>query len=124
MNPEVLKNIAIFIVVYAAFKFFMGSRVDKDADLPALIAAGAVLVDVRTPGEFAGWHPKAAINLPLQSLSTSIQQKVKDKSKTVIVYCHSGSRSGAAKKILQNAGYTQVVNAGSLHRVRLILGNK
>ena len=124
MNSEIVRNIVIFIVVYAAMKFFMGSRVDKDADLKALLAKGAILVDVRTPGEYAGSHPKAAVNVPLNMLSSGMQKYAKDKSKTLIVFCHSGSRSGAAKKMLQKMGYENVVNAGSLHRVQLILGNK
>ena len=116
------RNILIFIVVFFLLKFFLGGKIDKDADLTALIASGALLIDVRTPGEFAGSHIKGAINIPVSGIATGIQKKAKDKSKHIIVYCHSGARSGAAKKTLQNAGYTNVINAGSLHRIRNILG--
>jgi len=116
------RNIIIFIAVFFLLKFFLGGKVDKDADLAALVASGALLIDVRTPGEFAGGHVRGAVNIPVGSLATGIQQKTKDKSKPIIVYCHSGARSGSAKKALLNAGYTNVVNAGSLHRIRGILG--
>ena len=116
------RNIIIFVVVFFLLKFFLGGKVDKQADLAELIAAGALLVDVRTPREFAGGHVKGAINIPVSSIAAGIQKKAKNKSKPIIVYCHSGARSGAAKKALLGAGYTNVVNAGSLHRIRGILG--
>jgi rhodanese-related sulfurtransferase len=117
------RNIIIFIVVFFLLKFFLGGKVDKDADLSALIASGALLIDVRTPGEFSGGHVKGAINIPVGGIATGIQKKAKDKSKPIIVYCHSGARSGAAKKALLSAGYTNVINAGSFHRIRSILGH-
>ncbi len=116
------RNIIIFIVVFFLLKFFLGGKVDKQADLAKLVESGALLIDVRTPNEFAGGHVKGAINIPVGSIASGIQKKAKDKSKPIIVYCHSGARSGAAKKALLNAGYTNVVNAGSLHRIRGILG--
>ena len=116
------RTILIVAAVGIVAKLLLGAKVDKDADLPALMADGALLIDVRTPGEFSGGHIKGAINIPVTAITTGIEQKVKDKSKTLIVYCHSGSRSGSAKKALVRAGYTQVVNGGSLHRMHGILG--
>ena len=116
------RNILVFVAAFFLLKFFLGGRVDKDADLPALVASGALLVDVRTPGEFARGHAKGAVNIPLSSVAEGVRKKVRDKSKPIIVYCHSGARSGAAKKALLEAGYTNVVNAGTLHRVAGILG--
>ncbi|RKX34438.1 MAG: rhodanese-like domain-containing protein, partial [Verrucomicrobia bacterium] len=78
--------------------------------------------DVRTPGEYAGNHIKGSINIPVSSIATGIQKKAKDKSQAIIVFCHSGARSGAAKKALLQAGYTNVINSGSLHRMRKVLG--
>ena len=116
------RNIIIFVAVFFLLKFFLGGKVDKQADLIELVASGALLIDVRTPGEFAGGHVKGAINIPVSSIAAGIQKKAKNKDKPIIVYCHSGARSGAAKKALLGAGYTNVVNAGSLHRIRGILG--
>ncbi len=116
------RNIIIIIAVFALLKFVFGNKTDKKADVPDLMASGAILIDVRTPGEFAGGHIKGAVNIPVSSISTGIQKKAKDKSAAIIVYCHSGARSGSAKKTLARAGYTNVVNAGSLHRMRRLLG--
>ncbi len=116
------RTILIIAVVGVLAKLFLGGKVDKSADIPALIASGSLLIDVRTPGEYAGGHIKGSINIPVSSIASSIQQKAKDKSKSVVVYCHSGARSGAAKKALLQAGYTNVINGGSLHRMRKLLG--
>jgi len=116
------RNIIVVIAVFALLKFTLGSKADKNANIPDLLANGGILIDVRTPGEFAGGHIKGALNIPVSSISTGIQKTAKDKSAAIIVYCHSGARSGSAKKNLAKAGYTNVVNAGSLHRMRRILG--
>jgi len=77
------------------------------------IAEGAIVIDVRTPGEFAGGHYKGAINIPVDSLQKNIT-KVGPKDKPVIVYCASGARSSAAAGILKRSGFTNVLNAGRI----------
>jgi rhodanese-related sulfurtransferase len=89
------------------------------ADLKQLIEEGAFLVDVRTPGEFAGGHVKGSVNIPLDNLQTQIS-KFKDK-KHIIVFCRSGNRSGMAKNILEQNGFRNVVNGGTWERVSLFV---
>lgn len=89
------------------------------ADLKKLIEEGAFLVDVRTPGEFAGGHVKGSVNIPLDNLQTQISQ-FKDK-KHIIVFCRSGNRSGMAKNILEQNGFKNVVNGGTWERVSLFV---
>ncbi|MBX2920475.1 MAG: rhodanese-like domain-containing protein [Ferruginibacter sp.] len=80
-----------------------------------LIEEGAFLVDVRTPGEFAGGHVKGSVNIPLDKVSSQIA-KFKNK-KNIIVFCQSGGRSAQAKNILQQYGITDVTNGGSWNNV-------
>lgn len=80
-------------------------------DMGQLIADGAVIVDVRTPGEYAGGHIKGSVNIPLQSLGSQMAKLKKDKP--VITCCASGMRSGSARAMLQSAGFSEVYNAGS-----------
>lgn len=70
-------------------------------------------MDVRTPEEYAQEHAKSAINLPLQSIQ---QQSYGDlqKDQTIYVYCRSGNRSAQATKLLEQAGYQNVVDIQSL----------
>lgn len=87
-----------------------------------MIADGAVVIDVRTPDEFAGEHLPAATNIPVQELSARLSDVAKlvggDKAKPIVVYCGSGARAGKAKRALEEAGYTNVVNGGGLDDLR------
>jgi rhodanese-related sulfurtransferase len=94
---------------------------DKGADIPQLVKDGALLVDTRTAGEFNGGHIEGAINIPYDIISNVIGQHTADKSKAIVVYCHSGARSGSAKATLLRAGYTNVVNGGSFSHMRAAL---
>lgn len=80
------------------------------ADLGEVIAKGAVIVDVRTPGEYAGGHIKGSINIPLDSLSAGMN-KLK-KGTPIITCCASGMRSSSAKSMLQSSGFQEVYNGG------------
>lgn len=99
-----------------------GAGADKGADIAALIKGGALVVDVRTAEEFAGGHIAGAINIPYQLAARELASREKDLAKAIIVYCHSGARSAAAKKALNGAGYTNVVNGGGLDHMRKLLG--
>jgi rhodanese-related sulfurtransferase len=79
-------------------------------DYSALIAAGAQIVDVRTPDEYKQGHIKNSANIPLQSLSAKLGNIRKDKA--VIVCCASGARSANAKSILMSSGFAEVHNGG------------
>jgi phage shock protein E len=81
-----------------------------------LIAKGAVVIDVRTPAEYAGGHLDASTNVPIEDLPQrlpDVDQLVGgDKSKPVVVHCARGGRAQKAKTQLEAAGYTNVVNGG------------
>ena len=83
----------------------------------AALAADAVVLDVRNQDEWDAGHLERARLLPLPQLSQRLGDVDKltggDKSRTVVVVCRSGNRAGQAKKILEAAGYTHVINAGA-----------
>ena len=76
-----------------------------------LVQQGAIILDVRSKGEFNGGHIKGSINISVDTLSKNLGQ-LKDKNKPIITYCASGMRSASAKSILKANGYTQVHNGG------------
>ncbi len=87
----------------------------RDADIQAIIQQGAFLVDVRTPAEFSEGHVNGSVNIPL---NTILSQLTKFNNKTnIIVFCRSGARSSQAKSILEQHGYSNVVNGGTWHNV-------
>ena len=72
-----------------------------------------LLVDVRTPEEFATGHIHNAVNIPLDTIESRLNEI--PRTEPVVVYCHSGNRSGQASRILTNAGYTQIYDLGGIN---------
>ena len=83
---------------------------------------GALVIDVRSPGEFNSGHLPNAINIPLDGIETVLPRRVKDKNQMLLLHCLSGMRSGMAKQKLKSLGYANVFNLGSLARARKIVG--
>jgi rhodanese-related sulfurtransferase len=79
-------------------------------DYNALLAKGAVIIDVRSAGEYASGHIKGSKNIPLDAINTRVAE-LKKAGKPVITVCRSGARSGMAKGVLANAGI-EVYNGG------------
>ncbi len=82
----------------------------KQEDYALLIKNGAQIIDVRTPGEYAGGHIQGSVNIPLDTLQRN-HSKIK-KDKPVITCCASGMRSLSAKSILASNGFPEVYNGG------------
>lgn len=81
-----------------------------------LIESGALVVDVRTPEEFAQGHLDNAINIPLNTVETGFADIAKDRS--IVVYCRSGNRSGMAMESLVKQGFINVHNGGGLSEMQ------
>jgi phage shock protein E len=77
------------------------------------IAAGARIVDVRTPAEFRDGSYPGAVNIPLALIPLKIQE-LEPRDKPIVLFCASGARSGQAARLLKQSGFTDVVNAGGL----------
>jgi phage shock protein E len=86
----------------------MASSMVKDK-----IKAGAKVIDVRTAGEFADEAYPGAVNIPLNVLPAKLDE-LGPKDKPIVLYCASGARSAQAARLLKQAGYTDVVNAGGI----------
>lgn len=88
------------------FKNLFGPK----ADLKAIKEAGAVIIDVRTTGEYSTGHIPGSLNIPLDTLGSKIIE-LRNKKKPLITVCRSGARSGMAKAQLESAGL-EVYNGG------------
>jgi rhodanese-related sulfurtransferase len=75
------------------------------------LAKGAVIIDVRSQGEFETGHVKGAKNIPLQHISSQIAS-IKKLNKPVIVCCASGMRSAQANGILKKNGIDSINGGG------------
>lgn len=68
------------------------------------------ILDVRTPEQFAAGHLRDAKNIPLSDLGSRIGELDKQKTKAVVVVCQQGTRADKAVKLLQKAGFDDVVS--------------
>lgn len=69
-----------------------------------------MIVDVRSPEEYAAGHINFAINMPIDTFKDNLSRIEDWKDKNVIVYCNSGKKSGEAADILVSNGFTKVFN--------------
>ncbi|HJL14640.1 MAG TPA: rhodanese-like domain-containing protein [Sandaracinaceae bacterium LLY-WYZ-13_1] len=79
------------------------TRVDGDRAAQLVAEEHAILLDVRTPQEFAAGHVEGAINVPVQTLPEAASELAIDRP--VVVYCRSGHRSARAAALLEREGY-------------------
>ena len=84
--------------------------VDPQAFLSTAGQTGTVVVDVRTPAEYAAGHLTGAVNIDVEATTFDSQISALDSSATYAVYCHSGRRSGLATDAMGKAGFTHVYN--------------
>ena len=96
-NEEVYKKTMLNIIK----KLFSG--LVQKVDLEEIAHQGAILIDVRNPGEFSAGNIPGTINIPLGEISSKIEQ-IRKYNQPIITCCVSGTRSGIAKTMLKAKG--------------------
>jgi rhodanese-related sulfurtransferase len=74
-----------------------------------------IILDVRTPEEFAEKHIPGAVNVPNESIGTEEIKELPNKDQLILVYCRSGNRSKQASEKLVALGYTNVYEFGGIN---------
>lgn len=67
-----------------------------------------LIVDVRSPKEYARGHVPGAINIPYRQISDHVQQLRSAEARGIVVYCAVGGRTHVAKQVLAEAGFRNV----------------
>ena len=94
------------------------------AEVLLAIEHEALIVDVRTPEEFADGHYPGAINIPHETILDGLSQLGVTQVTPVILYCRSGNRSGQAEQALREKGFTEATNAGGLEALLIAAGEQ
>jgi rhodanese-related sulfurtransferase len=102
-------------VALVAIRLVLGARRAPPEQVRARLAAGATVIDVRSPREFEGGAFPGARNIPLTSLAERLREIPRDRP--VVLYCASGMRSASAARLLARSGFGDVVNAGGLRHM-------
>ncbi len=114
-------RLAIGLVFFAAAACADEAPPVQPGELAALLAApnAPLLLDVRTPEEFAQGHIPGALLVPIQELTSRAGELAPFKSRGVVTYCESGRRAASAAEILRGAGFQNVRSLdGSMQRWR------
>ena len=111
MKTRVTALVALLAVVLSCARGVVAPRTTiEPAELAARISkAGApVVLDVRTPEEFASGHIPGAVNVPLSDLKKRLGELGLSPTAEVVVHCEGGGRAETAEEILREAGYKDV----------------
>ena len=76
---------------------------------------GYLILDVRTPEEYAQKHIPGAVNIPNEAIGTEEIPELPQKDQLILVYCRSGNRSKQASEKLAALGYTNIVEFGGIN---------
>lgn len=111
-----MKLFAIAFVFLLGFGCSAQKNTEKTTVLSAaeykkqVIGKDVQLVDVRTSGEYAAGRIDDAINIDYTSADFKQKIVALDKNKPVYIYCQSGNRSGRASKVMEELGFTQIID--------------
>ncbi|SHI51552.1 Rhodanese-like domain-containing protein [Tessaracoccus bendigoensis DSM 12906] len=85
------------------------------ADAPqADLVDDAVMIDVRTPSEYAQGHLEGAVNVDVSDQGFVAEVSELPKDGQYVLYCRSGNRSGQAAAAMEELGFIDVIDAGSV----------
>jgi phage shock protein E len=87
----------------------------KCVELRTIVENGGQLIDVRSPDEFLQGSLQYAVNIPIESIPTCVDQL--DKNKPVMLYCLSGIRANMVKRFLESLGFEDVRNLGGIRQL-------
>ena len=111
LSKIILVVLAALVIAFLYLK--LGAARVAGADARAMVANGALLLDVRSEGEFAGKHIGGAVNIPIQELMGRMDE-LGSKEQDIVVYCQSGGRSAIAKRLLESNGFRHVHDLGGI----------
>ena len=89
-------------------------KIDAEEGKQMIDAGGVIIVDVRTPEEYASGHIPGAISIPNENISTQQPEGLSDFDEDLIVYCRTGVRSKQASDKLIAIGYQNVYDMGGI----------
>jgi phage shock protein E len=95
----------------------LAETADERVVLNALSQPDAILIDVRTPEEFAQGALPGARQIEFDRIAGQIAAIAPDKNQPIVLYCRSGRRSGIALQTLYELGYHNVTNAGGYEKL-------
>jgi rhodanese-related sulfurtransferase len=117
-------DVLIAFGIITAFLLYRRAGLISVKEAQEYLKHGALVIDVRTAGEFVSGHLPVAVNMPLSEIDSNWNRRIKDRDQVLLLHCQSGSRSGAAKKKLIALGCPNTYNMGGYTRAERIVRGK
>lgn len=114
MLSKIILAVLAILVVAVLYLRFSAIRI-AGSEARALVAGGALLLDVRSEGEYADGGIEGSVNIPIQELASRMDE-LGNKEGEIVIYCQSGGRSAMAKRLLEGNGFTKVHDLGGIGR--------
>lgn len=108
----VQRLVMVLIIAGAA----AGGLASPPDEIQQALAEGALVLDVRTPAEFAQRHYPGALNIPYDQLRER-HRELGDPARTIVIYCRTGRRSAIAAETLRSLGFTRIIDAKTLENL-------
>lgn len=112
----------ILLSITLALGLALSATACAPATEPVALDPGTVVIDVRTPAEFASGHLDGAVNIDVQSSDFEARVSELDPAGTYFVYCRSGNRSGQAIDRMEALGFSDLTNGGSVESASAATG--
>jgi phage shock protein E len=117
-----LARLTTALGVAASLTFAVAGCASAPAPSSIELSADTVIVDVRTPDEFASGHLDGAINIDVQSAEFDALVGKLDRDAEYFVYCRSGNRAASAIDRMSTLGFTSLENGGGLDQAAAATG--
>ena len=104
----------IMTAIALIFGVTLGVAACAPAAEPVGLVEGTIIIDVRTPAEYATGHLDGALNIDVQGADFAAQVSQLDPDQPYFIYCRSGNRSGQAISQMANMGFSTMINGGSV----------
>lgn len=117
---ELVLLLLVLGVVSLLLWFQLKGRV-TDEQIRVFLSQGALVVDVRTEGEYKQEHVAGTTNIPLDRVVEVMQSTLNDPEQVILCHCESGGRSAIAVARLRRSGIKNSFNLGSIKRAAALL---
>lgn len=112
----------ILLSITLALGLALGTTACTTPSEPVDLDSATVVIDVRTPSEFASGHLDGAINIDVQSADFDARMSELDPQGSYFVYCRSGNRSAQAIERMSGLGFGEMINGGSVENASAVTG--
>jgi len=113
-HATTLKSAMLYTLALVLFSACTNNANTRDISATDLVNqlghSNILILDVRSPQEYAAGHVPGAINLPHTSVASQIKTLQKHKNETIVLYCKSGHRASIAEQTLTDAGFKQLLH--------------